>query len=82
MIDCAFGGIVARRRAQQAQEQAQQSKQQAKQAQQPKQVQAQLSKNQKLRLMKQGEERKKPLPHVDVEAAVPAEPVQQVRSAK
>ena len=66
---------MARRRAQQAQEQAQQSKQQAKQA------QAQLSKNQKLRLMKQGEERKKPLPHVDVEAAVPAEPVQ-VRSAK
>ena len=70
---------MARRRAgprgQQAQ--AQQTK-----AQQPKQAQAQLSKNQKLRLMKQGEERKKPLPHVDVEAAVPAEPVQQVRSAK
>ena len=66
---------MARRRAQQAQEQAQQSKQQAKQA------QAQLSKNQKLRLATQAEERKKPLPHVDVEAAVPAEPVQ-VRSAK
>ena len=64
-------------RGQQAQAQAQQAK-----AQQPKQAQAELSKNQKLRLMKQGEERKKPLPHVDVEAAVPAEPVQQVRSAK
>ena len=72
---------MARRRAgprgQQAQAQAQQAK-----AQQPKQAQAELSKNQKLRLATQAEERKKPLPHVDVEAVVPAEPVQQVRSAK
>ena len=74
-------GNCGRRRAGPRGQQAQ--AQQAK-AQQPKQAQAQLSKNQKLRLAKQaqGEERKKPLPHVDVEAAVPAEPVQQVRSAK
>ena len=72
-------GNCGRRRAGPRGQQAQ--AQQAK-AQQPKQAQAELSKNQKLRLMKQGEERKKPLPHVDVEAAVPAEPVQQVRSAK
>ena len=71
-------GIVARRR---AGPRGQQAQAQQPKAQQPKQAQAQLSKNQKLRLAKQGEERKKPLPHVDVEAAVPAEPVQ-VRSAK